>query len=115
MPIDSLQAPTSPLVTTWLTWLVQPAVILAGTGIFVRLVLWPALKNLMRAELQVELKKLDDHHEQIRDVQAQAERHDAALERLANVPVVLERIETNVRTLMERRREDRGVLTPGGT
>lgn len=104
---------TTPIMSAWVAWLVQPAVILAGTGIFVRLVLWPALKNLMRSELAVELKRLDEHHDKIRDVEATTDRHAEALARLALVPETLERIEAHMETLMERRREPRATaLTP---
>jgi hypothetical protein len=85
----------------WLTWLVNPAIVLGGVGLFVRLVFLPALKNLLRADLKPELDMLKDHDTAIAEVKRDTEANTQALAALAQVPVTLGRIEENVKTLMK--------------
>lgn len=89
-------------VDKWFSWFLQPAIVLGGIGLFLRLVLWPALKNLMRTELKDDLDRLAGHEGQLRTLATQTEANTRALVALEEVPITLARIEENMKTLMRR-------------
>jgi hypothetical protein len=75
--------------------------VLAGTGLFVRLVLWPALKSLMRTDLKPEIDEIAVNTRAVRELTAQQAATAREVEALRGVPVTLERIETNVENIMK--------------
>lgn len=104
------QQPAAPSGATWIQdWLVQPAIVLAGVGLFVRLVLVPAIAKLMRTEFKTELDAIGDHGQRLPAVEERARLNEEGLAALQEVPVALARIEANLAVLMERRRDDRSI------
>ena len=94
-------------VPSWLSqWLVEPALVLGGTGVFARLVLWPALKSYMRSDMKPELAQIAETARDLRDLTARTVAVERSVEALKDVPVMLARIETKVDILAERRTHD---------
>jgi hypothetical protein len=79
--------------STWLELLHSPAAWLAGVSLFFRLVLWPAIRTLLRQDLKPEL-------EQVSKIPVLEERVGRVEEAIASVPKQLARIEA----LLEDRR-----------
>lgn len=105
LPISPPPHMDTPTLTPadWKAWLVQPAIVLGGMGLFVRLVLWPAVKNMMREEFKKELDAAEGDRSRLTTIENRVNAHAEALQRLADVPVMLARIEENLAQLMERR------------
>jgi hypothetical protein len=83
----------------WLSWLVQPAIVLGGVGLFVRLVAWPALQMKLRQDLKPDLDKIAVNESAVSRLEMRADATDKALVALQGVPLALERIETNMENM----------------
>jgi hypothetical protein len=109
-----MQSPPDPnsmpaISSAWITWLVQPAIILAGTGLFVRLILVPAMIKLIRADFSPEIAKVERHDRDLPALEQRVALTEETLQLLQTVPVSLARIEENLKFLTQRRRDDRAV------
>lgn len=88
----------------WLSILREPAVLILAITVLFRLVLVPAILRLVRADLKPELDTVDKLRLEVPAVKAQVDVHANALERLADVPEGIARIEEQLRTLLKDRR-----------